>query len=116
MTQKSLIDLTKTDFLYTGELNLYEAFESLNIACDTRQSDGNAVVSFVVNKVDYDPTNFADECDDVHRQFALGNYGCFVDSLRTRIVQLGVQNKGLPNIYRIHRFREEYGMCSVARS
>jgi len=62
----------------------------------TRRSSGNAVVSFVVEKVDYDPTNAIDDyC--LHPQFARGDYGCFVDPQRTRIMQLGIQHKGLPD-------------------
>ncbi|KAG1843615.1 AAA-domain-containing protein [Suillus subalutaceus] len=63
-----------------------------------RLSSGNAVVSFVVDKVDYDPISAVDEyCS--HPQFARGDYGCFVDSQRTRIVQLGTKHhKGLLDI------------------
>ncbi|KAG0705248.1 AAA-domain-containing protein [Suillus ampliporus] len=74
-----------TDKLDNGKLPIY------------RWSSGNAVVSFVVDKVDYDPSNAVDDhC--VHPQFARGDYGCFVDSQRTRIVQLGTQHKGSPDI------------------
>ncbi|KAG1756209.1 P-loop containing nucleoside triphosphate hydrolase protein [Suillus paluster] len=61
------------------------------------RSSGNAVVSFVVDKVDYDPINAVDDyC--IYPQFARGDYGCFVDSQHTRIVQLGTQNKSSPDI------------------
>jgi hypothetical protein len=106
-TQKSLISLTKTNFPYTGELNPHKAFKGLNAMLDTRQSNGNAVMSFVVNKVDYDPTNAVGDYG-VHRQFTLGTYGCFVDSHRTRIMQLGIQNKSSPDIFSVNGIREEY--------
>ncbi|KAG1754185.1 AAA-domain-containing protein [Suillus lakei] len=70
-----------------------------------RLSSGNAVVCFVVDKVDYDPTNAVDDyCS--HPQFARGDYGCFVDSNRTRIVQLGTQRKGLPDIPSCNAFHD----------
>lgn len=69
------------------------------------------MVSFVVNKVDHDPTNAVN--GDIHRQFFLGDYGCFVDSLRTRIMQLGIQNIGSPDLLRSHRLGEEYSIFSV---
>ncbi|KAG1826708.1 P-loop containing nucleoside triphosphate hydrolase protein [Suillus subaureus] len=63
-----------------------------------RLSSGNVVVSFVVDKVDYDPTSAVDDyCS--HPQFTRGDYGCFVDSQRTRIVQLGTQHKGSLDIH-----------------
>lgn len=61
-----------------------------------RLSSGNAMVSFIVDKVDYDPTGAVDNyCS--HPQFSRGDYGCFVEPQRTRIVQLGTQHKGLPD-------------------
>ncbi|OJA08223.1 hypothetical protein AZE42_09390 [Rhizopogon vesiculosus] len=67
-----------------------------------RQSGSNAVVSFIVDKVEYDPPTNAVDGNSVHRQFTLGNYGCFVDSHHTRIMQLGIQNRGLPDISRFN--------------
>ncbi|KAG2352635.1 hypothetical protein BDR07DRAFT_1436787 [Suillus spraguei] len=61
-----------------------------------RRSSGNAVVSFVVDKVDYDLTSAVDDYH-THPQFARGDYGCFVESQRTRIVLLGTQHKGVPD-------------------
>lgn len=62
-----------------------------------RLSSSNAAVSFVVDKVNYDPTSAVDDyCS--HPQFARGDYGCFVDSQHTRIVQLGTLHKAIPDM------------------
>lgn len=62
-----------------------------------RRWSGNAVVSFVVDEVEYDLTSAVDDYR-THPQFARGDYGCFVESQRTRIVLLGTQHKGVPDI------------------
>ncbi|KAG2115312.1 P-loop containing nucleoside triphosphate hydrolase protein [Suillus discolor] len=69
-----------------------------------RLPSGNAVVSFVVDKVDYDPTSAVDEyCS--HPQFSRGDYGCFIESQHTQIVQLGIQHKGIPDIHNCNAFQ-----------
>lgn len=103
--------LQEIQFYFSSCKRLVKLGDLINVSIDTddadladkldngklpihRLSNGNAVVSFVVDKVDYDPTSAVDDyCN--HMQFARGDYGCFVDSRCTRIVQLGTQQKGL---------------------
>jgi peroxin-6 len=94
-----------------GELSRHKISKACLIS-GVRLSNGNAVVSFVVDKVDYDPTSAVDDyCN--HMQFARGDYGCFVDSRCTRIVQLGTQQKGLLDIPSCDALREDFSFCSV---
>jgi peroxin-6 len=106
-----LISLAMASSQSIGELSRHK----LSKAClifGTRLSSGNAVVSFVVDKIDYDPTSAVDDyCS--HLQFSRGDYGCFVDSQCTRIVQLGTQQKGLPDIPSCSALREDFSFCSV---
>lgn len=106
--------LQEIQFYFSSCKRLVKRGDLINVSIDTddadladkldkgklpihRLSNGNAVVSFVVDKVDCDPTSAVDDyCS--HPQFARGDYGCFVDSRCTRIVQLGTQQKGLLDI------------------
>lgn len=106
--------LQELQFYFSSCKRLVKPGDLINVSIDTddadladkldnsklpihRLSSGNAVVSFVVDKIDYDPTSAVDDyCS--HPQFARGDYGCFVDSQCTRIVQLGTQHRGLLDI------------------
>ncbi|KAG1766092.1 AAA-domain-containing protein [Suillus occidentalis] len=106
--------LQEIQFYFSSCKRLVKRGDLINVSIDTddadladkldkgklpihRLSNGNAMVSFVVDKVDYDPTSAVDDSCS-HPQFARGDYGCFVDSRCTRIVQLGTQQKGLLDI------------------